>query len=517
LFLRRDARCDEAEAVLAELVELFDSDSAWRAMATFRRNAGDIPAAREALERAIERTPGDPAALRFELADLLIEEGDLEGARTIADELDEPAYSHLLRGAIALKENDPKAALTAFESGLRRWPNNANARYLAGIAAEELGDTSRAMAEYREAVRNDPARTDAALRLAQLHFERAEYPAAIDFINTQIKKRPFAGSTAHVLAARAATAQGDHAGAALALQELLSRPGHEVTALVELATAASQSLGPDDAIEAVELASAEYPEAAASLEVQRAIVGLLGEAGRADEALSRARAHLAGSPEDALAHDLLGRVLLRQSRVDEAAAEFEQATTLAAEAAPPHEGLGFVAVARGNHAAALGHFETAARLDPSSGEYPYRAAQILLATGDRAAGIARLREAVEAEPAHVGACNDLAWLLAEIGGDLELALELARRAVRVSPGGATLDTIGWVHLKRGDADLAERAFMRVIEEDGESPSLQYHLGLALAQQGKTSEAIEALRKAVQADSFPEAQAAVAELARLEQS
>ena len=34
-------------------------------------------------------------------------------------------------------------------------------------------------------------------------------------------------------------------------------------------------------------------------------------------------------------------------------------------------------------------------------------------------------------------------------GDLERALVLARRAVRVTSNGATLDTLGWVHLKRG--------------------------------------------------------------------
>jgi len=514
--LRLDERTDEAEAVLAEMVELFDSASAWRAMATFRRNSGDIVAAREALEQAIERTPGDTSPLRYELADLYIENGDLDGARQIADELDEPAYSQLLRGAIALQENDAKAALEYFESGLRRWPNNASARYLAGVAAEQLGDQPRGMAEYREAVRNDPGRTNAALRLAEIHYEHAEYRAALDFGRTHINTRPFSGATGHILVARSATAQNDHEGAASALQQLMSQPGHEITALAELARAAGQALGAEQAVEAIELASTEHPEAAESAEVQRVLVSLLSEAGRTEDALARAQVNLARTPNDGLAHDLVGRVLLQLSRIDEAANEFEQAAALAPEAGAPQEGLGLIAMSRGDYAGALSHFEAAAELDPSVGDYHYRVAQTLLATGDREAAIAQLRETVEREPAHAGACNDLAWLLADTGGDLERALELARRAVRVTSNGATLDTLGWVHLKRGDAEQAEQAFLRAIAEAGETPSLQYHLGLALAQQGKTSGAIEVLRKAVAADAFPESDAAVAELARLEQ-
>jgi len=515
--LRQDGRSDEAEAVLTEMVELFDSAGAWRAMAGFRRSSGEIGKAREALDQAIERTRGNTAALRFEVADLLIEEGDIERARQIAGELKEPAYSQLLYGAIALKQDDPKAALEAFESGLRRWPNNAGARYLAGIAAERLDDMPRAMAEYREAVRNDPTRTNAALRLAQIHYEQAEYAAAYEFVMTHIHQRPFRDPAAHILAARAATRLGNPDNAAEALRDLMRRPGQEITALVELADAARQALGAEAAIEAVERSGADSPEAFASSEVQRAIVGLMSEAGRPDEAISRARAETAENPDDALAHDLLGRVLLRQGQVAAAKASFERAISLDATIAGPHEGLGFISLAATDPAGARDHFETAARLDPSSGEYVYRAAQTLLVEGNRDAAIARLGQAIEIEPAHVGACNDLAWLLAETGGDLELALELARRAVRAASGPATRDTLGWVHLKRGDADLAEQAFARAIAAGEDSPSLQYHLGLALARQGKTSDAVAALRKAVEADSFPEVEAARTELARLEQS
>ena len=72
-----------------------------------------------------------------------------------------------------------------------------------------------------------------------------------------------------------------------------------------------------------------------------------------------------------------------------------------------------------------------------------------------------------------------------------------------------------MHLKRGDGDLAEQAFRIVMDAQGESPTLLFHLGLAQAQQGQVGDAIASLRKAVATDSFPEAAEAHAELARLE--
>ena len=85
----------------------------------------------------------------------------------------------------------------------------------------------------------------------------------------------------------------------------------------------------------------------------------------------------------------------------------------------------------------------------------------------------------------------------------------------MEPGPRTLDTLGWVQLKRGDADTAMRLFERAVEQYGESPSRLYHLGLALGQKGETARAVETLRKAIRDPSFPEADAANAELARLE--
>jgi len=504
-----------ASAVMTEMVELFDTAEAWRAMSAFRRSSGEHALAREALEQSIERMPSVSEGMQFELADLLVAEGNLERARTIAGELKEPAYAQLLNGSIALTEGKPQEALGLFEQGMRRWPNNAGARYLAGLAAEALGDRARARAEFREAVRNDEKRTDAALRLAQIHFEEAEFAGALEFANRQIQSRPFIGPEAHIISARAAIAEGKLDVAEKTLADLANRPGQAVTAEIELAAIVAKRDGEPAAVAALTKARAASPEAAESLDLLRALVDHQIAAGRPSDALASVVAARKQSDSAAL-RDLEGRVLLRERRIAEAKAAFEAALASDASLASAHEGLGNIALASGSYADARTHFDRAAELDPKDGEHRYRGAQATLALGDRDDAIARLRSAVEVSPSHAGACNDLAFLLAESGGDLDLALELAARAVRVAPGPVTSDTLGWVHLKRGEANTAVNVFQRVIEKNGESPARLYHLGLALAQQGETAEAIATLRRAVANDGgFADAAAVTAEISRLE--
>ena len=80
-----------------------------------------------------------------------------------------------------------------------------------------------------------------------------------------------------------------------------------------------------------------------------------------------------------------------------------------------------------------------------------------------------------ADPGHVGARNDLAWLLAEEGQDLDTALALALAAQRLDPSPDVLDTLGWVYLKRGESAEAVKAFEQAVEKRPDSASMRYRL------------------------------------------
>jgi tetratricopeptide (TPR) repeat protein len=506
----------QALSVLNESVELFDTPAAWRMLASYYRKSGDPAEARKALEQAMERTRNVSDPMRFALADMLIEEGDYERAAEIAASLSEPAYRHLLEGAVLLRRGEPKAALARFDAGLRLWPNNAGARYLAGMAAQELGDRDRAMAEYREAVRVAADETDAALRLAEMNFAVGQYQSTLQFADRHIRSRPYVEPTAHVIAARSATALGLLDRAESLLKNLQAKDESSPVSYVELAAVARRRDGSLAAVAVIRDSGLDLGDPA-NIDALRSLASDQLELGRSEEAIELVVATAGAEPQSAELLDLYARVLLRAGREAEALKKLDAALALDPDFAPALEAKGGLLRAGGDLDGALGLFRRAAEADPDKGEYVYLAAQILLIQGHNEAAVALLEKAVMVEPGHVEASNDLAWLLASRESDLERALDLAKIAVRVRRSAETLDTLGYVHLRKGDAEQAVSVLGKALEERPDSPSIEYRLGVALAATGDKERARAVLTKALESPPFPEAAAARAELARLQDS
>ena len=142
--------------------------------------------------------------------------------------------------------------------------------------------------------------------------------------------------------------------------------------------------------------------------------------------------------------------------------------------------------------------------------------QLAMVLGRRDDAIELLRETVRVLPAHVGAANNLAWEFAEDETNLDYALELAERASANRPISTTLDTLGWVQFKRGSVKEATRSFEAALEKDPNSPTIRYHLALALAEQGETERAKQLLKESLAVSDFADREKAEVELARLEE-
>ncbi len=128
----------------------------------------------------------------------------------------------------------------------------------------------------------------------------------------------------------------------------------------------------------------------------------------------------------------------------------------------------------------------------------------------------RYERILEIDPQAAIAANNLAWLYAEAGGNLDLATDLAQRAKSQVPDQPAFnDTLGWIYYKKDLLEQAVPLFTQAIEKDGETPLYHYHLGLAYAKQGEDSRAIASLKRALTLDAkfdgAEEARRVVAEL------
>lgn len=504
-----------AEKVLVEAAETFGSATAWNILATFYRREGNPEKALAAIDKVMELTGGGGDQLRFTKADLLIDKGDCEEAAEVASALDEAVYETLIRGRIELTcGGDPEAALAAFDKGIRHWPNNPGARYLAGIAARETGDFERAITELRESVRADPTATDAAYALAHLYAERREYKQCANFAQLATRRRRGGASAdAYRVAAQCYTELGQYDIARAAIEKLQEMDGQEDKALTALAALAEKERGPEASVEM--LLSREIDlSSEANESALRTLVENLTELGRVDEALARVETAL-GTSDRASLHALRGNLLNRLGRSDESRKALERAIEIDSTNAEAWAGLAILAGNEEDYAKAVELFDRATELDPNTPHFAYSAAQLTLAQGKQDEAEKRLREIVKLFPGEAAPRNDLAWVLAEQEKDLDFALTLAQEASQIEATPEILDTLGFVQLALGDSEAAVATLEKALEKAGDSPSIRYRLGTALEKSGQVERARAMLRQALDAGSFPEKEAAERKLAQLE--
>lgn len=512
--LRNRGDLDGAEKVFRDAAESFQSAGAWNLLANFYELQERSADALTAIEKVVEISGGGTDRLRFAQADVLIDLGDYDRAETIAASLEEPTYARLLRGRIALEQGDAKRALDYFEQGIRSWPNNAGARYLAGRAALELGDTSRAVSELREAIRVDNTATRASEVLARLHFELGEYNDALRVARLAQRRLDVNLPDVLTVVSRSFTALGQYDDARKVLELLLARPEARLRAAEELAAVELAAEGPSAAVASIETSGIDLA-APENDDLLRSWVDAMLAAGRSNAALRRLDRIVAAHPDQPANQELRGRILLRLGRDDAAVVALEKSIALDPDYAPGYAGLANLAARRNDFAKAVELFDKASELARYASPYAYSAAQLSLAAGDRSGSETRLREVVRRFPSHASARNDLSWLLAEKGEDLDAALALAEEAQRLAPSPEVLDTLGWVRFRRGEYSAAVAALEQAVEARGDSPSMRYRLGIALSRNGDADRAREELRTAVDTGTFPEADEARRELAQLE--
>jgi tetratricopeptide (TPR) repeat protein len=227
-------------------------------------------------------------------------------------------------------------------------------------------------------------------------------------------------------------------------------------------------------------------------------------AGRSDRAL----AQLDSAVE---AKQATPPVLLERARVYAARGDLtkaQQDALRAFEAQPSLAGAGALVAAlyraQGQEKEAIASFEEALAAGALRPTGRFLLAQLHLGAGDPKRS-RELLEALVTERSDLAvAKNDLAYLLAEQGEDLDRALRLAEEASRgLAESPAAADTLGFVYLQKNLHEPALQQFQRAVllaqQRDEDQSIFHYHLGLALRALGRTDDAAQAFEKALALD------------------
>ena len=117
--------------------------------------------------------------------------------------------------------------------------------------------------------------------------------------------------------------------------------------------------------------------------------------------------------------------------------------------------------------------------------------------GDLARAETAYQQAVRLNVNNAGAYNDWGYMLAESNQQLDKALELTRKAVRLHRNnGYFLDSLGWVYYQKGDPARALKYLKKAAELSSSELEVRFHYAKALDATGSREAALVEYSKVV---------------------
>lgn len=473
-FLARTERDDEAYAHLEEQAKKgVEPTVALEEIVAMRLRNHDLEPARVVVERLAKDYPTSPLTERAK-ARLALSEGRLdEAADTLRRYLgtEETHEGQRLLAMTELRRGAFPAAATAIDRALQ-------------LATESRDDLLRIKATIHGT-----------------SGDHAQAAQALNRLNSEVGSlRP----TEKLLLAQSLYSMGRRPGAKALLEDLLTDEKPPIGALVEFA----QREGGREPQRARDYLAQALVRQPANPQALRMMAQFDLGAGKPNEAL--ARIDKAGEAGPLTPPLLLLRAQVLASMKDWAKAEEEARRAFAAAPTLPGalEVLANIYVAQNRLNEAIASFDEAEKAGalPTSGQQLL--ARLYLTAGRPAEAKPLYEKVIAARADLPGAKNDLAWILAGEGTDLERALSLAQEAQQAEAESPEVaDTLGYVYLKKGLFDPALQQFKYALElaqrasNDAivERPEYHYHMGLALQALGRGSEAASAFERALALD------------------
>ncbi len=236
-----------------------------------------------------------------------------------------------------------------------------------------------------------------------------------------------------------------------------------------------------EAVETLEKLIAKYP-AEKSLIVLLALAESQHRAGRNDAALISAREALKLAPPDFETQSLFADLLAQIGQVDEAIALLQKVVKNEPNNPEPEMRLGGILSRFGRNEEALKLFNDMLKRHANNDLVTRIARQnlsiVYVNLGDYAKGESELEAILERNPDEAGINNDLGYLYAEQGKNLEKAESMIRKALHDDPeNSAYLDSMGWVLFKRGKLKEALENLQKAVDKlERPDPTILEHLG-----------------------------------------
>jgi tetratricopeptide (TPR) repeat protein len=483
----------EAEEVLKQARHDLPHDpDAFLALSNFYFTTGDLEKSVAEYETLYRERQKD-LQIEKKYIQLLMLTNRNDEARKLVDEIlkanpkDDDA---LVYGSqLQISGGDVNDAARTLQTVVNDAPNNIQAHYALGVAFQKQGNLQRAESEWREALRLNPNLLEGQHAIADAAITRGDMNALRDAANQLIRLQP-----------------GSYEGYALrGLANINSKHYNDAEADIRKAIA----LGPQNSLGYVQLGNLkfvqqQYGEAETayrqaldlnpnSTDSLRGLMSIYVAEKQIDKAIGAANAQILKSPNNSKFYFLLGSVLFQSKKdLNGAEAALEKSAALDKQNSDAMIELCQVRAAKGEIDKAIATGEQSLQEnDRQTGLY-ILVGDLYQSKLDWKRAEDAYQHALALDSQNPVASNGLARVMLGTGGNLDIALSLARTARRGLPDfPGPADTLGWIYYRKGVYALAIDSLQEALKlqdknKTADSPDLHYHLGWAYEKTKQTA-------------------------------
>lgn len=460
------------------------------ALAELELRAGNLDKALEESTKALEASPQDARVLALH-AGILDAEGQTAEAveyyrKALTESPDSPEYAILL-SSLLIKIDRSSEAISELRGFLKKHPNEPLVQFFLGRTYEQKGDLKSA-ALYMKMAR-DAQKDNVNLAIEYVRVLLKQHRANdAKAVCTEILKKDPENKLVRKVMAQLLIGE-NKLEEALQHFEVLEKIEEDSTeSQMSIALIQLERKNYDDAIRELNLVLAKNAD---NTDALYALANAHAGKGNIDEAASKLMEIPSGDKNfersrtyAAFLYRQAGKLAEAEEALKDVISENKPEAATVMYLAEIYKQQGKLEEAR----------ETLADLietDKDNDRLLYEYALVCYRLNDRTATLQTMSRILEINPKNPDALNFLAYDLAESGGDLHKALEMAQKALEMKPNdGYALDTLGWIQFKMGNIKDASATLRRAVSIVNDDPVVLEHYGDVLMAEGKPSEAIE---------------------------
>jgi len=455
------------------------------------------------MNKAVERKP-ENLNLLATLAQLHLDFGKTEEAEQTIDKVLERDKGHIManfiKGRLYLIRRDFAHASEKFQFVTHERPKFASGYYYLAVSRAAQGQIELAKEALIKTVELNPHMGQARLMLAEIYLKSMDKELAREQIDAVLKMAPN-NIRALMLDASLKIFEKDRKGAEERFRQVLKLAPKFSPAYVKLGVLYALENKKTEALDSFKKALEVNPFQVDALKLLAAFFIRDQKFTKAIKLCETYKEKVKDNKRAVSFIEYLeGNISMAKRSGNEAITHYRRAIDLNPNAVSAYVGLARAYLFENRQREAIEEYNKIIMKKPGFLPAYMALGSIYQQEGDYEKAEKCYREALEIKKDFAPAANNLAWILAKLGKNIDEALGYAQVAKEKMPdSAAVMDTLGWIYYLKGSYLNAISEFHDSLEKSPQNPVINFHMGLAQYKINQLNKAKEYIKKALDLD------------------